>query len=141
MVDSRTFKPRKVVVLLVGEAAPADGPSFYGASGNLFAATHEAFAAALGSDVPSGESFLRSFAARGGWQVNASDCNLPELIAQSRPQIVVAVKSSLAGLVARAIDESGIRTPPAVTVVRYPIRQWRAEYVAKLAEIVAAQGP
>ena len=140
MVSQRDFRPRKVAVLLVGEAAPADGPHFYQAAGNLFSATQAAFAAALGDGVPSGDSFLRSFAAKGWWQVNLNDCDLARVIAETKPRQVVVIKAGLAPAVARAIQESAVRKPPSVTVLRYPIRQWRAEFVTKLAEIVTGAG-
>ncbi len=130
-------RPKKVVALLVGEAVPADGQGFYDASSNLFRATHAAFALASGDEVPDGEAFVNHFAGRGWWQVNLQDVDLPQVIATAKPKQVVVVKASIARDVERAVAESGVRKPPSITVLRYPIRQWRNEYVTKLAELIA----
>ena len=126
--------------MLVGAATPVEGSSFYGANSNLFRATQAAFALALGESVPVGEAFLKFFAGRGWWQVNLADMNLAELVAADKPKQIVAVKADIARSVDRAVEESGVRKRPTITVLRYPICQWRAEYVAKLAELIASTG-
>lgn len=137
MTDPDDFRPRKVVALLVGAATPADGPSFYGADSNLFRATRAAFAIALCDAVPDGQAFLKFFATRGWWQVNVAESNLAELLPETKPKQIVVIKADIARAVQRAVEEATMRKPPTITVLRYPIRQWRAEYVTKLAALVA----
>ena len=149
------YRPRRVKVLFVGESSPAQGTNFYLANSNLFRATQAAFAEAFGSDVtPSGQSFLRYFATKGCWLVDLADrpvnqvtpkerrqaveaCipRLAELIRETRPKHIVVIKKDIAAAVAQAIELAGAK-PPQVLALRYPLRQWRAEYVRDLAKFI-----
>lgn len=146
------YRPRRVKVLFVGESSPAQGTHFYRANSNLFRATQAAFAEALGSDVvASGEAFLRYFATKGFWLVDLTDRpvnqiaprerrqaveagipRLAELIRETRPKHVVVIKKDIATAVEEAIEQAPVKKP-GLHVLRYPLRQWRAEYVRALA--------
>jgi len=150
------FKPRRVQTLFVGESSPAQGTHFYRADSNLFRAIRAAFAAAFGeAAVGDGEAFLRSFKASGCWlvdlaaePVNRMDAaqrraavaagipTLAEAIAATRPQQIVVIKSDIAAPVAQAVELAALRTPPTMLVLRYPLRQYRAEFVTRLAEFL-----
>ena len=150
-----TFRPRRVKVLFVGESSPAQGRNFYLANSILYRATQAAFAEAFGSDVtPSGQSFLRYFATKGFWLVDladrpvnqidpkerrqAVDAGIPrlaELIRETRPKHIVVIKKDITAAVAQAIELAGAK-PPRVLALRYPLRQWRAEYVHDLATFI-----
>ena len=148
------YRPRRILTLFVGESSPAEGPNFYRANSNLFRATQAAYAAALGDAVPSGEAFLRFFARRGCWLVDLADrslrdlqatqrraavtagiSRLAELLDETRPSSVVAVKSDIAKAVEEAIVRAGIK-PPKFIALPYPLRQYRARYIEGLATFV-----
>jgi len=152
-----TFKPKRVATLFVGESSPAQGTHFYRADSNLFRAICAAFAAAFGETVGEGEAFLRTFKARGCWlvdiaaePVNRMDAAerralvaagipaLAETIAATKPQSIVVVKSDIGTAVAQAVELGALRKPPAVVVLRYPLRQYRAEFIEKLADLLRA---
>lgn len=152
------YRPRRVKSLFVGESSPAQGTHFYRADSNLFRATQAAFAEAMGGEaVPSGEAFLRLFATRGCWLVDLADRpvnqldakerrhaveagipRLAELIRELRPRSVVVIKRDIAAAVVEAIELAGIKKP-AVLALRYPLRQWRAEFVRDLAAFIRTQ--
>jgi hypothetical protein len=152
------YRPRRVTTLFVGESSPAQGTHFYLANSNLFRATQSAFAVALGADaVPSAEAFLRLFASKGCWLVDLADRpvnrlptkerrvlveqgigRLAEVIAETRPKHIVVIKTDIAAAVERAIELAGVK-PPNVLALRYPLRQYRGEYIARLAELLEAQ--
>lgn len=149
------YRPRRLVTLFVGESSPAQGTHFYRADSNLYRATQASFAAAFGSDaVPSGEAFLRFFATKGCWLVDLADRpvnnmtgkdrrrvvdagipRLAELVAEMRPKRVVVIKSDIAKAVEEAIAMAGVKKP-AVLALSYPLRQWRTEYIERLAEFL-----
>ena len=146
------YRPRRVKALFVGESSPAQGTHFYRANSNLFRATQAAFAETIGSDaVPAGEAFLRLFARSGCWLVDLADRpvnrmdakerrqaveagipRLAELIAEVRPKHVVVIKSDITKAVEQAIELSGVKRP-AMLALRYPLRQYRADFVRDLA--------
>jgi len=153
------YRPKKVVTLFVGESSPAQGTNFYLANSNLYRATQASFATAFGADdVPSGEAFLRYFAKAGCWLVDLADRPvnrlssserrsavdggvpaLAETIATTKPKSVVVIKKDIAGAVEDAIAMAGVRKPQ-VLALRYPLRQYRSEYVAQLAKFLAERG-
>lgn len=146
------YRPRRIKALFVGESSPAQGTHFYRANSNLYRAMQAAFAAAAGSDaVASGEAFLRHFATRGCWLVDLADrpvnqmgpkerkqtvdAGIPvlaELLRETKPKQVVIIKRDIAGAVEQAIELAGVKAP-VVLCLRYPLRQWRAEFVRELA--------
>jgi hypothetical protein len=148
------YRPKKIDLLLVGESRPAGGTFFYLANSNLFYATHEAFQAALGP-MPSGVEFLRFVQDRGVWLYDLADKpvdrlagrprrsavqgrigELVSLLRQSRPRRVVAIKKDLAPMVRLALDEADLSIDR-LTVLPFPLYQWRAEYVRSLAAIIS----
>jgi hypothetical protein len=152
---SADYQPRRVNTLFVGESSPADS-HFYRANSNLFRAVHAAFAMALGEAVPSGEAFLRSFMARGFWLVDLVDrpladlpvaerkavlgsgvAKLAQLLAETKPKHVIAIKADIAPSVERAVELAALRKPPTVLALRYPLRQYRADFVTRLSAFLA----
>ena len=98
--------------------------------------------------------FCKFFATKGCWLVDLADRpvnnlaaaerrqvvaggtpRLAELIAEARPKRIVVIKSDIAAAVDEAIALAGIRKPT-VLALRYPLRQWRAEYIGRLAEFL-----
>src|SRR5687768_13788100 len=152
-------RPRRVTTLFVGESSPAQGTHFYLANSNLYRAVQDAFAEAFGGNehVGSGEAFLRTFKSKGCWLVDLADrpvnrmeaaerraavsAGIPalaEVIAVFRPKNVVVIKSDIAPAVAQEIEIAALKQAPDVLVLRYPLRQWRAEFVTKLAAFLDA---
>jgi hypothetical protein len=150
------FKPTKVRTLFVGESSPASGTHFYRANSNLFRATREAFALAFGDSVPDGPAFLHDFRDRGCWLVDLADRPvnrlpgrprkdavdagaepLTALIAATRPERIVVVKASIADAVRRAA--AAARFEGGSVELPFPVRQWRQEYVRRLAKALVAE--
>lgn len=144
--------PGKLSILMVGESRPAGGTFFYKANGNLYYATREAFATALGP-MPPGEGFLRYLTERGVWlydlasvpvnrlagrprnqAVNARIEDLVELLQRTDPAVVVAIRRDLAAGVRRAMTAAGLPAER-LQVVPFPLYQWRREYVAEMAAV------
>jgi hypothetical protein len=150
------FRPGRVRILFVGESSPAGGTHFYRANSNLFHATREAFAAAFGADrVPDGPRFLRAFQERGCWLVDLADRPVNRLaghereepvaagnqrlrttIEETRPDRIVAVKASIADHVRTAASAVDPDVP--VLALPFPVRQWRAVFVRRLAAALSA---
>jgi hypothetical protein len=157
-VRRRQFKPELVVTLFVGESAPAGGTHFYRASSNLFRASREAFALAFGPEaVSDGPRFLRDFQDRGCWLVDLVDqpvnrlgdkerqalvsdgvAGLAQIIADVQPEHVIAVKATIDDEVRAAMKVAGIEVD--LLALPFPVRQWRAVYVRKLAEALRRWG-
>ena len=147
------YRPDDVVVLLVGESAPAGGSFFYQADSNLFAATREAFERAQGP-MPTGAAFLEHLKDLGYWlydmvdepvnrkrgrprryAVAAGVTRLKLLIEDTEPDFVVAVKTSLEGPVRQAAQLASF--PAArLRILPFPLYQWREEYVRELARLL-----
>ena len=149
------YKPEQVRTLFVGESSPAQGTHFYRANSNLFRATRDAYADALGSDaVPSGEAFLAFFRDQGAWLVDLADkpvnrlsdpdrretveagvARLAEVIRSERPQRVVVVKRDIADAVRRALALTDMDAQ--VLVLPLPVRQWARVYKRDLSQFLA----
>lgn len=147
------YRPSDVVILMVGEAPPAGETFFYQADSHLFNATREAFSRAWGR-MPTGTGFLEFLEEKGFWlydisplplnrkrgrprkeAVAAGVVKLAELIAETDPDFVVAVKTSLEGPVRQAAALAGY-PPTRVRVLPFPLYQWREAYVTELAEFL-----
>ena len=146
------FKPARVRTLFVGESPPAGDTHFYRANSNLFRATREAFVQAFGTEaVSDGPRFLREFQDRGCWLVDLVDrpvnrlgddkrqalvsggvATLARTIADVRPVHIVAVKATVDDEVRAAMEVAGVEAD--LLALPFPVRQWRAVYVRKLAE-------
>ena len=146
------FKPARVRTLFVGESPPAGDTHFYRANSNLFRATREAFVQAFGPEaVSDGPRFLREFQDRGCWLVDLVDrpvnrlgddkrqalvsggvATLARTIADVRPVHIVAVKATVDDEVRAAMEVAGVEAD--LLALPFPVRQWRAVYVRKLAE-------
>jgi len=147
------FRPDQVRWLFVGESSPAGGTHFYRANSNLFRATQEAFAQALGAGVPSGPAFLHFFRQHGAWLVDLADRpvnrmegrsrnetvkagveRLSRLIAESRPERIFVVKASIAPAVRHAATAAG--SDSELVELPFPVRQWRSAYIRELAAAI-----
>ncbi len=152
------FRPEGVRWLFVGESSPAGGTHFYRANSNLFRATQEAFAQALGADAPSGPAFLHFFRERGCWLVDlASEPvnrlgegerraavengreRLVGLIGEVKPGRIVVVKASIAADVRGAAEGAGFEGE--ILELPFPVRQWKSEYVRRLAAAIRTERP
>jgi hypothetical protein len=149
------YRPTKVTTLFVGESSPAQGTHFYRANSNLFQATRAAFASAYGEDnVPTGEAFLRYFRDQGCWLVDIADApvnrlpngdrraaveqgvaRLADLVRETRPAQVVAVKRDIADPVRRALA-LGDAEATLLAVLPFPVRQWTPRYIEALAGLL-----
>lgn len=148
------YRPAAVRMLFVGESSPASGTHFYLANSNLYRATQAAFTTVLGRDaVPDGVSFLAWFRDRGCWLVDLADVpvnQLPDaerrvavergieplsvLIGQARPARIVVVKRDIEDAVTAAMQLTGVDVP--LTVLPFPVRQWRPVYEQGLAALL-----
>lgn len=147
------YRPSDIVVLFVGESAPAGGSFFYQANSNLFSATREACDVAFGG-VPEGREFLRWFKDQGLWlydlaegpvnrqrgrprklAVSAGVAMLAELIGDAEPDFVIAVKTSIEADVRQAAERAGI-SGNRVLILPFPLYQWREVYVRELARFL-----
>ncbi len=147
------YRPDDIVVLFVGESAPAGGTFFYQADSNLFRATHEACALAFGN-VPDGTAFLRWFRDHGFWlcdladrsvnrkrgrprklEVNAGVAGLAAVITDAQPDFVVSVKTSIEPEVRQAAERAGF-AGGRIVVLPFPLYQWRDVYVRELARFL-----
>lgn len=147
------YRPDDIVVLFVGESAPAGGTFFYEANSNLFRATREACALAFGN-VPDGTAFLRWFRDQGFWlcdltdrpvnrkrgrprklEVNAGVAGLAAVIADAQPDFVVSVKTSIETEVRQAAERAGF-AGNRIVVLPFPLYQWRVAYVRELARFL-----
>jgi hypothetical protein len=152
------YRPARVRTLFVGESSPAGGTHFYHANSHLFRATQEAFAVAFGSDaVSDGPRFLREFQDRECWLVDLVDrpvnrldaderqalvsggvAALARVIAKVRPQHIVAIKATIDDEVRAAMEVAEVEAE--LLALPFPVRQWRAVFVRKLAEALARWG-
>lgn len=144
------FRPEKIRWLFVGESSPAGGTHFYRANSNLFRAVQEAFAQAFGDEVPSGPAFLHDFRERGAWLVDLADRpvnrlkgreraaavaagveRLTSVITAARPERIFVIKASIETDVRRATQAAQFDGD--LVALPFPVRQWRAAFVRKLA--------
>jgi predicted transcriptional regulator len=148
------YKPEQVRTLFVGESSPAQGTHFYRANSNLYRATRDAYADALGEDaVPSSEAFLAFFRDQGAWLVDLADVpvnrlsdsdrrvaveagipRLAEVIRSERPEQVVVVKRDIADAVRRALALTDVGA--SIVVLPFPVRQWAPVYRRDLAQFL-----
>ena len=149
-------RPSRIDTLLVGESRPAGGTFFYLANSNLYYATHEAFQLALGP-MPAGEAFLGLLSERGVWLYDLADApvdrmrgrprrdavrarasELVDLLRESCPRLVIAVKKDLAATVRQAMEDADLGRDR-LHVLPFPLYQWRNEYVRGLAALIGRQ--
>jgi hypothetical protein len=110
----------------------------------------EAFARAFGEEVPSGPAFLHFFRERGAWLVDLADRpvnrledreraaavvagieRLASVISAAQPERIFVVKASIESTVREAVQ--AVSFDGDVVVLPFPIRQWRAAFIRKLA--------
>lgn len=144
------FRPDTVRLLFVGESSPVGGTHFYRANSNLFRAIRDSFVLAFGEEVPSGPAFLHYFRAQGAFLVDLADRPVNQLAGPERASVVAAGIDRLGSVISATRPErifvikSSIETPVrnaaeavsfdgAIVVLPFPVRQWRAAFVRKLA--------
>lgn len=147
------YRPNRIDILLVGESRPTGGTFFYQTESKLYYATHEAFQIALGP-MPAGDGFLDFLRDRGVWLYDLADApvdrmrgrprraavqarvsELVDLLRESRPRLVIAIKKDLAPTVRQALRDADL-DDDRLRVLPFPLYQWRAEYVRGLAALV-----
>jgi uracil DNA glycosylase superfamily protein len=120
----RSFRPKRVRVLFVGESPPASGRFFYHADSGLYRAIREAFMKAF-PDLREAD-FLESFRGMGCYLVDlcerpvdrlktkarraaclAGEPSLSRTLGNLRPQVVIAVVRSIAENVTRSEHRAG----------------------------------
>ncbi len=147
------YRPDRIDILLVGESRPAGGTFFYLANSNLYYATHEAFQLALGP-MPAGNDFLDILRDRGVWLYDLADApvdrmrgrprreavqarvsEVVDLLHDSQPRLIVAIKKDLAPTVRQALQDADIDVDR-LRVLPFPLYQWRDAYVRGLAAML-----
>ncbi len=147
------YRPDRIDILLVGESRPAGGTFFYLANSNLYYATHKAFQLALGP-MPVGNDFLDILRDRGVWLYDLADApvdrmrgrprreavqarvsELVDLLRESQPRLIVAIKKDLAPSVRQALQDADIDVDR-LRVLPFPLYQWRDAYVRGLAAVL-----
>ena len=90
----RTFRPKKIRILFVGESPPASGRFFYRADSGLYRAIREAFVKAF-PNLPEAD-FLNSFRHLGCYLVDLCDHPVDHLQPKARRKAHLAGESHLA---------------------------------------------
>jgi len=149
----RTYQPNSVSHLLVGESPPFGGTFFYLANSLLFRAVHQSFLAQV-PHVPHGEEFLRWFCSK-GWFVadlchnpinhlprrdrrqyrRRGEADLTDLIAMTRPLVIVSVLRGIEPNVRRALSAShhGAR----FAALPFPSHHHQPAFGLGLAEVIS----
>jgi hypothetical protein len=144
------YRPDRVDILLLGESRPAGGTFFYLANSNLYYATHAAFQLAFGP-IPEGEAFLQALRDRSVWlydlanapvdrmrgrprrdAVEARVSDVVELLRETSPRLVIAIKKTLGATVRQALTSADMGMDR-LRVLPFPLYQWRSDYVQGLA--------
>ncbi len=153
----KSYKPERVIVLLVGEAPPSNGTFFYKCNSNLFKYTTEAFAAAYGLQFQSDTDFLAFFKGRGFFlddlrlqpidiadrarQRQAAVGYLAIRIQDYHPKYVIAVMKGIEPYVREAASLAAIQ-PTVIRAVDFPTRGHHSDFArgltAILRELIAA---
>ena len=148
----RSFRPRKVKILFIGESAPCSGKSFYRESG-MTAYTKEAFEDAFGVPFKSTAEFLHFFKAQGcylddlslvpvdgmskGDRRQSLVAGVPALahrIRMANPDVVVVVLRKIESHVREALVQAGIEVP--TYVLPSPGQGHQAAYRTQLSGIL-----
>jgi hypothetical protein len=146
----RRYRPKRVRLLLVGEAPPASGRFFYRANSGLYRAMQGAFLRAFPSLQPA--NFLQSFQDLGGYLFDlcavpvdrlpnrerrqvclASEARLCRALQALRPEIIITIVQSIAPIVRSA--QQAARWHGAAIELPYPGR-WKAHRLAFEAGLV-----
>ena len=147
------YRPERVLVLLVGESAPAGGTHYYLANSNLFFAIREAFVRVYGAKTPEGDEFLSFARDRGTWLIDLAVGPVNHLrgserraavrrgaerairlVRETDPRFVVSIKASIAAVVEECVAASG--SGAECIALPFPLMQWRAGFVEGLATVL-----
>ena len=149
----RRYRPHDVRVLFVGESPPAGGTFFYRANSKLYAATREAFEAAIPS-LRREDDFLAAFQRLGCYlddlcpeAVNDLDIRDPKRVAERErgiaslarrvraldPAVICVVMKAIVPEVTVAARRAGVDVQ--IEALPFPARH-RAQYVDQLTPLV-----
>ncbi|MDO3676643.1 hypothetical protein [Paenibacillus ehimensis] len=154
-VNDRMFQPECVNTLMIGDAPPGDGTFFFNGDSVLLERVKEAFAAALGEDVPEDHwDFLHFFRSREWFLVHLCSRSVKEMpeadrlqvrqqsvarlaqqIAAHRPLSIVCLHGDSKPWVLSALQLSGVEVERCV-FVESPADNDKDSFVNELAEIV-----
>lgn len=154
----RSYKPKQVQLLFVGESPPASGRFFYAGDSGLYRAMLQVFECV--DPGISNETFLEAFQASGCYLVDLCptpvDCLIPtrrrtaraaneeslaRTIKRLRPRVIVITLRSIEGNVAKAIAQANWKGP--TIHLPYPGR-WthlRGQFVDGLSPVIAELFP
>lgn len=153
----KSYRPERIIVLLVGEAPPSNGTFFYRCDSNLFRYTKEAFATAFNLQFNSDTDFLTFFRGRGFFlddlrlqpidradrlrQRQAAVGSLAIRIQDYHPKYVFAVMKGIEPHVREAVSLAAVK-PTVIRAVDFPAHGHHSDYVrgltAILRELIAA---
>ena len=147
----KTYRPKKVRVLFVGEAPPAGGTFFYAGNSQMYRELRKALESHLGSPA----NFLSAFRERGyflddlmmepvnptggrkrGKGLVAEVQLLAERIAEYQPELVVSLLKRIRPYVADAMIEAGLDPNEQHHVVSFPGNGQQANFRREIAELL-----
>lgn len=149
----RSYRPKQVRLLVIGESPPASGRFFYTRNSGLYRAVRDVFAAL--DPFVNDENFLKVFQAAGCYLVDlcsqpvdrmspslrrathrASERYLARTIARLHPQMIVTMLRSIEGSVSNAVAQASWSGP--LLKLPYPGR-WahlKSEFVTRLLPVI-----
>ena len=147
----KSYRPERIIVLLVGEAPPPNGTFFYRCDSNLFGYTKEAFATAFNLQFNSDTDFLTFFRGRGFFlddlrlqpinrvdrsrQRQAAVSSLAIRIQDYHSMYVIAVMKGIEPHVRQAASLAAVQ-PTVVRAVDFPAHGHHPDYVTGLTAIL-----
>ena len=152
----KSYRPERIIVLLVGEAPPPNGTFFYRCDSNLFGYTKEAFATAFNLQFNSDTDFLTFFRGRGFFlddlrlqpidradrsrQRQAAVGSLAIRIQGYDPKYVFAVMKGIEPHVRQAASRAGV-TGERIHVLPFPTHGNQGRYVQGLVAVLRSIMP
>ncbi len=152
-----SYKPSKIILLLVGESPPPHKGFFYdpaAAEGQLSRNTRKVFEAHFGIEYSNRQNFLDHFKRKDCYlfdvfksrgktiyvadpkEKEAAVSELSKFLREEKPKIVVSVLKRTSGLVAKAVQRSQIKV--SYRVLPYPTRHYATVYCSGLAVILTS---
>ena len=145
-------KPKRIKLLMVGEAPPEQEQRFFYCKGRglLGTATSKAFSLAMGKQFESHEEFLSEYSRRGCYledlfqepmkvwqasqeQIDSAVEELANLIKSERPKVVVSCLKRIQRHVREAVARSGVE--PEMVSLPFPLGRGRKQFVGRLSEV------
>ena len=149
----RSFRPRRIQLLFVGESPPASGRFFYAANSGLYRAMSSAFQ--MADETINEENFLAAFRARGCYLIDLchepvddldmkqrrlmrrdGEKSLAREIARLRPDVIAPLLRAITGTVVSAVAQAGWQGQ--VLPLPYPGRwvRHREQCIAALTPVI-----